>query len=171
MLNLIRAFVDICLLRRGPQDLPTSGFLLYLTLVTYTVSGFLQALGVYPVGTAAMASITDTALLALLTLSLLYMNGLGVRVPQTLSALAGTGTVVVILAMIPTYWMYSAQARNSDHTMSSVLLLVLTVWYLMVMGHIIRSALSTRMFVGVVVAIMYALVAWTVQIRLFPLPE
>ncbi len=171
LLNLIRAFLDICLFRRGPQDLPASAFLLYLTLVTHTVSGFLLSLGGHSAGTAALAGITDTALLALLTLSLLYINGRGMRVPQTLSALAGCGTVIGILALIPSYWMFSAQARNGDQTVPVVLLLVLIVWSLIVMGHIIRYALSTRMFVGVLVAVIFYWIALTVQNALFPLPE
>ena len=145
LLNLIRAFLDICLFRRGPQDLPASAFLLYLTLATHTLSGFLLSLGSHPAGTAAIAGVTDTALLALLTLSLLYMNRLAVRVPQTLSALAGSGTVIGVLALIPTYWMFSARAGNGDQTVPVVLLLVLIVWSLVVMGHIIRYALSTRL--------------------------
>jgi len=162
--------MDICLLRRGPQDLPASAFLLYLALVAHTVSGFLLSVGNHPPGAAVMAGVTDTALLALLTLSLLYMNGQGARVPQTLSALAGSGTLIDVLALAPTYWLAGAQAGNDDRAVPVVLLLLLVVWSLVVMGHVLRHALSTRLFVGVVVAVVYYGIAVSVQDALFPLP-
>jgi len=171
LLNLFRAFLDICLFRRGPQDLPGSTFLLYLTLATHTLSGFLLSLASHPAGTAALAGVTATGLLVLLTASLLYTNGLGVRVGQTLSALAGTGTLIGVLALVPTYWVLAAQARNDGLAVPVMILLTLIVWSLVVMGHIIRHALSTRMFVGIVVAVVFYWIAVTVQSALFPLPE
>lgn len=163
-------FTDICLLRRGPQDLPASAFLLYLTLIAHAVSGFLLTVGSHPPGTAAMAAVTDTALLALLTLSLLYVNGQGARVRQTLSALAGSDTLIGLLALAPTYWLAKAQAGNNDRTVPDVLLLLLIVWSLVVMGHVIRHALSTHLFVGVVIAVVFYGMVWSVNQALFPLP-
>ncbi len=170
MLEIIRAFIDICLFRRGPQDLPASSFLLYLTLGTYAASNFLLALGRYTPISAAMVSLTDTVMLAVLTLSLLYMQGRAVRVPQTLAALAGTGTVVAVLALPPVYWL-PAQPGQAHLSIAELLVLGLVVWSLVIMGHIIRHALSTRMFVGLLAAMMFYWVAVTVQSALFPLAD
>lgn len=170
MFPLIRVFFDICLFRRGPQDLPTSGFLLYLTLATHAVSSFLLSLGNHPTATAAMAGITDTALLAALTLSLLYTHGRMVRIPQTLAALAGSGTLLGLIALPPTYWLFSLRDTGSDQTLPILLLLALIVWSLVVMGHIIRSALSTRLIIGLVVAVLFYWIAVSIQGTLFPPP-
>ena len=110
MLELVRAFVDICLFRRGPQDLPASRFLLYSTLGTYVASGFVLHVGRYPATTAALVSLTDAALLVVLTVSLLYLTGLASRVQQTLAALAGAGTVLAMLTLVPNYW-FSTQGK------------------------------------------------------------
>ncbi len=168
MLELVRAFVDICLFRRGPQDLPASRFLLYSTLGTYVASGFVLHVGRYPATTAALVSLTDAALLVVLTVSLLYLTGLASRVQQTLAALAGAGTVLAILTLVPNYW-FSAQGKPTTLTLASLLVLVLVVWNLVVMGHIIRHALSTRWFVGLIVAVMFYWIVTRVILALFPL--
>ncbi len=168
MLELIRAFIDICLFRRGPQDLPASSFLLYLTLTAYAGSNFLLALGSYTAATAAMASLADTALLAVLTLALLQLHGRAARVRQTLAALAGTGTVLAVLALPPSYWL-TVQAARAELSLPDLVVLGLFVWSLAVIGHIIRHALGTRLIVGVVVAMVFYWVAFSVQGALFPL--
>ncbi len=170
MLEIIRAFVDICLFRRGPQDLPASSFLLYLTLGAYAGSNFLLALGTYTPVTAVMASLTDAALLAALTLSLLYLHGRGARVLQTLAALAGTGTVLAVLALPPIYWL-PVHTAPGELSLPSLAVLVLVVWSLAIIGHIIRHALGTRLIVGLMVAMMFYWVAASVQGALFPLAQ
>ncbi len=171
MLELIRAFVDICLFRRGPQDLPASSFLLYLTLGAYAGSNFLLALGTYTPATAAMASLADTALLAVLTLSLLHLHGRTARVRQTLAALAGTGTVLAVLALPPIYWLTVQATQGELSSVPGYVILALIVWSLAVIGHIIRHALGTRLIVGMVVAMVFYWVAISVQGALFPLPR
>lgn len=170
MLEIIKAFVDICLFRRGPQDLPASSFLLYLTLGAYAGSNFLLALGTYTPVTAAMASLADTALLAVLTLSLLYLHGRAARVRQTLAALAGTGTVLAVLALPPIYWL-TVQTAQGELSFPSLVVLALVVWSLAVIGHIIRHALATRLIVGLVVAMIFYWIAASVQGALFPLTQ
>ena len=170
MLEIIRAFVDICLFRRGPQDLPASSFLLYLTLGTYAGSNFLLALGLQAPITAAMASITGTALLAVLTLSLLYLHGRAARLRQTLAALAGTGSVIAVLSLPPIYWL-SAPAGEGGRSVPNLLVFALFVWSVVVIAHIIRHALATRLIVGLVVAMMFYWVAASVQGALFPLAQ
>ena len=170
MLEIIRAFIDICLFRRGPQDLPASSFLLYLTLGTYAASNFLLALGRYTPVSAAMVSLTYTALLAVLTLSLLYMQGRAARVPQTLAALAGTGTVMALIALPVVYWVPEQTGQAERLSFANLLWLALFAWNLAILGHIIRHALSTRLFVGLLAAVMFLLVTYSVQDALFPLP-
>ena len=103
--RLIRVFFEILLLRKGPQDLPLAPFLLYLTLALHALSGFALALGV-----------TDTALLALLTASLLYLQSRQSRLTQTLSALGGTGFLIALLAIVPTWWLAHEQGESAGAT-------------------------------------------------------
>lgn len=166
---LLKPFVDICLLRRNPQDLPTSGLLLALCLLAYALSGMLLSTIMLPAPTAFLAGLADTALLCLLTASVLYLQRLRARVPQTLSALAGTGAILSIVALPVTSWLHSASAAGRDTSLPDLALLALLVWSLVVAGHILRHALSTVFIVGLVLAVLFFWISVNVLYSLFPL--
>jgi len=169
LLQLLRAFLDVCLLRRRPQDLPASLFLVYLTLAGHALTGLLLSLASHPLGPALVLGLTDTVLLAGLTASLLYVHKLQARLPQTLAALAGTGTLLSLIAFPLTYWWFALHAGAQDPTVPTVLLLAVVVWSLVVMGHILRHALSAPLLIGLVVAVIFYWIAVSVQNALFPL--
>ena len=169
MLQLLRAFLDICLLRRRPQDLPASMFLLYLTLAGHLLTGLLVSLASHPPASALLLGLSDTLLLVGLTASLLYVNQLQARFQQTLTALAGSGTLLSLVALPLTFWWFALRAVGEDPTMPAVLLLVIVVWSLVVMGHILRHALSAPLIIGLVVAVIFYWIAVSVQNAFFPL--
>ncbi len=170
-MELFKAFLEICFLRRAPQDLPTSRLLLYLTLGANISSVFLLSLGHYSWLTSVFTGITDTVILVALVVSVLHMRGLGARVEQTITALAGSGSIIGFLAVPPTYWWFWAQAGGDSPAMPVLLLLALVAWSLVVMAHVLRHALSTRWFVGLTVAAIFYWVAVTLREGLFPLPQ
>jgi len=171
--RLIRVFFEILLLRKGPQDLPLAPFLLYLTLALHALSGFVLALAYQPPLAALALGVTDTALLALLTASLLYLQSRQSRLTQTLSALGGTGFLIALLAIVPTWWLAHEQGESAGATagLPAFALLGLVIWSLVVTGHVLRRALSAPLIVGVLIAIVFYWVAISVQDALFPLAE
>lgn len=168
MLTLLRPFVEICLLRRGPQDLPPSPFLVYLALAAHAVSVGVQSLAIHSPLTALLSGIVDTGVLAALTYSLLYVARRPARVPQTLAALAGSGALLGVLALVPTGWWFLARQGGADPGGAWVLLLALVVWSLVVMGHVLRHALSTHLFAGLGLAAVFYWFAISVRETLFP---
>ena len=54
--------------------------------------------------------------------------------------------------------------------MPTILLLAVVVWSLVVMGHVLRHALSAPLIIGLVVALIFYWIAVSVQNALFPLP-
>ncbi len=171
MLELVKAFLDICFLRRAPQDLPASPLLLYLTLVANVFSVFLLSIVSYPLVTSVLTGIVDTLVLVALVVSVLYMQGRGARSVQTITALAGSGSIIGLLAVPPATWWFWAQAAGETPALPVLLVLALVAWGLVIMGHVLRHALSTRWFVGLTVAGIFYWVAVTVREGLFPLPQ
>ncbi len=169
-LELLKAFLEICFLRRAPQDLPASPLLLYMALGANLLSVIFLSLGSYTLFTAILTGIVDTMVLVILSVSILYMQGKGVRAVQTITALAGTGALIGFLAVLPTYWWFWARADGNTPALPVLLLLVMVAWSLMVMGHILRHALSVQWIVGLVVAGIFYWVAVTVREGLFQLP-
>jgi hypothetical protein len=168
---LLHAFLQVCLLRSGPQDLPSSGFLLLAALVLHALSGVGLALAYQSVAAALGVGITDTVLLAVMTGSLLYLQRHPERVGQTLTALAGTGFLLGVLALVPTWWWTLARAAGGDVSVPALLLLGLIVWSILVMGHILRHALSAPLPVGLVAAVAFYWVAVSLQDAIFPIGE
>ncbi len=169
MRALIKPFLEICLLRRGPQQLPASGLLLALALAAHALSS--AALSSYQLGAgrALLAGITETALLAVLTGSLLATHRLAARVVQTLTALAGTGALIGVAAL-PLYgWLArAAPGAAGGPGLATLLLLGLLAWSLVVAGHILRHALSASLFLGMVIAVVFYWVSINVLNALFP---
>lgn len=167
LLILIKPFFDICLLRQTPQDLPASGLLLGLALGAYTLSGALVSNVTLPAGTAVLAALTDTALLAGLTAGALHLQHLQGRLSQTLTALAGTGAILAVLAIPLTGWLSRVQEAGADSSLPRLLLLLLLGWSLAVAGHILRHALSTIFALGLVLAVIFYWISYSILFSLF----
>jgi hypothetical protein len=166
--RLLTIWLDICLLRAGPQDLPASRVLLGLTLSSYLLVSTLLSLPGYPAFTSLQIAAADLVLLVLFAASVLYLTGRAARLIQTLSALAGTGTLLGLLGLPLVHSLYRAQ--DAEQVSLPVLLfwLLLMVWNLVVVAHIIRHALSIILPIAVAIAVLYTLVAMQLITALFP---
>ena len=166
---LIRPFVHICLLRMGPQDLPSSPALLALVLFSHTLVGaFVSAVNLR-FGQAIAAGVTDTALLCGLTIALLMLQELRERTVQTLTALAGAGTVLGFLAYPVSLWLRDAHAVDQPSPALTALLLAMLGWSLVVSGHILRHALSAPYYLGLLVSVAFYWISIRVLHHLFPI--
>jgi len=168
MLYLARIWFDICLWRAAPQDLPASGPLLVLTLACYLLVSLLVSLGSYGLAGAAALALLDLGLLSGFVLVLLYLQDKTARINQTLSALAGTGSLLGVFALPLVWWVQPETPPEQVPALLTLLWLALLVWNLLVMGHIMRHALSSSFPVGFGVALLYVLLSMQVIGALFP---
>jgi hypothetical protein len=165
--TVVRPFIEICALRRRPQDLPTSTLLLGVTLTTHTLSSFLLQAVTLETWTAFLAGVTDTLLVVVLSASLLFYYRLRARIVQTLTAMTGAGTVIALVA-IP-LWSWSQSAQQGDGSpFAALLVLSVFAWSLAVSGHILRHALSVPYFVGIFIAFGFFWISHSLFIALFP---
>lgn len=161
---LLKLFLDICLYRKGPQDLPASGFLLRLTLAAYWVVGtLLQApdSGWLP---AMLQTAAELAMSLAVVAVLLYTVGRPQRFLQTATAWLGTDALVSLLGIPPLQLIADIGAGP----IAALLWLLLVGWHIAVMAHIVRHALSQSLPVGFVVAVLYTVVSFQALAFLFP---
>ncbi len=157
MLQILNLFVDICFFRRGPQDLPASQTLLLATVAAYALSGLLVLPAEMSVSIKFLHTATDVALLFGLTSLLLRMRNFLVRLPQTIGALAGTGTLLQLVAWPLVSWL-AAEAPTADRSgLPLLLFIVLFGWSIAVTAHIIRHALEINRAQSVLVVMVYLL--------------
>ncbi len=160
MRALFDLFLDICLFRKGPQDVPASTALLKICLLIYALSGFVVLL----LSTSASVAILQVLLDLLLLIGLLHLALLLRRHPrrfeQTLIALAGVGTLAGLLALPLMFWIVQ-QGANGDIVLPSFLMLVLMCWSISIMAHILRHSLDIPIWAGGLCAVGYTFLSWT----------
>jgi len=155
---ILGEFFSLCLLHRKPQDLPASGMLLALTLASYTALNVILALDRITVVKAMEAGILESLLVTIITFVILGLSHLVNRWMQTLTALAGTGCIMSLLAL-PIY--YGSSYAGSDALLRTILLLSylgLLIWNIVVMAHILRHALDTSFVSGIIFAMIYIVI-------------
>jgi hypothetical protein len=167
MRALLEPFVRICLLRQGPQDLPASGILLGITLGAHTLMSMLLANISLSAMSAVLSGLLDSILLVGLTGTLLYVQKRNARIVQTLTALAGTGTIITLLALPLSGWLHGAD-QTGGGGLALLLLLILTGWSLAIAAHVLRHALSAPYFLGLVLAVAFYWISISVFRALFP---
>jgi hypothetical protein len=110
----------------------------------------------------------DTALLIVFIQALLYLLSRGTRILQTLTAMAGSGSLLGLVALPLVLWGQPSQAEEQVSGLLLYAWLLLLLWNLLVAGHILRHALSTSLGIGVGVALLYALFSMQLVAALFP---
>ena len=165
---LSRFFVELCLLRRGPQDLPASSTLLGLILAINLVASLLVGLAA---DLSAPIALGQGLADALLTLGLLHLALRLTRHParfvQLATALLGAGALLSLVAVAPLMLLSGAESRG-ETSLAGLPLLVLLFWSLLVTGHILRHGLDLRLGQGVLIAVAYNLLASTLINALIP---
>lgn len=154
---LIQHFLNICLLRASPADIPTSTWLLNVSLLAYFIVGAVVSSIDYGLTIGLMSSLADTVVMMLACWILLKIRSMPARYMQTLTAMAGTGSILGIVAY-PVLWMYQ-QVGEQGQLSSLVLLavLVLVFWSVMVTAHIFRQALEIKAGTAAVITVAYSL--------------
>lgn len=160
MLALFNLFLDICLFRKAPQDVPASMALLKMCLLAYGLSGLLVLMISSPLPVALLQILLDMVLLGgLLYLGLIFYQH-PKRFEQTLSALTGSGTLMALLALPLMSWIVH-QGQGGDIELPSLLLLGLMVWSIAIMAHILRHTFGISIWMGAILALGYTFLSWT----------
>lgn len=156
MIKFIQFFWGLCALKNAPQELPVSPALLGVTLLAYFLSGVAVMVLQWSVPKAVLAAMLDTALFTLLCYALLWARLLDSRFIQTMTALAGSGALLALIAAPLVFWQNQVGAPGASiASFPTLLLLVWTGWNVAVVGHILRHALSTALALGISLAAVY----------------
>ncbi len=173
MAALTRQLFELCLLRRGPQDLPyapsTAWALLGGLVGLQLALGASQGLGLAGLATRGLLTVLVTAGL---TQALLGMRRYENRFAQTLMALAGSN-LLFGLASAPVAFAYAgplAQGQSPSLALG-LLAIVLFVWKLRVEAAIWRQALDIPAFAALLLALSLVIGEVLLVTSLVPLPE
>lgn len=158
MFAIVRAFVDITLLRQGPQYLPHSMALAVLALAVNAglnlvsapmqqVSAF-QVFAAFVVGTVMMLSVIWLLLNAMQRRE---------RYVQCITAMLGTDSILIVAELLVLVLVPSALATLLEGKMNggSILLVAIGAWRIAVVSHILRQAMAVTVLqsLGIIVLI------------------
>lgn len=166
---LLSLFINICLLRAKPQDVPASNTLMLLVMVIAVVSGMFGAGSLQGgVVAALMVGLLDVSLTLILLRLFLTMLGLSSRLMQTATALFGTGVILNLLSL-PLLWLINTSEEHSaNQSLGGLLYLLLLGWSLVIMGHILRHSFKLHFSVGLLMAIGYFMLVNSLAQMLLP---
>jgi len=154
MSDLARFFWDLSTLRRAPQDLPASPWLMQLLLVLNLLVNTLLGLEVFASPLRALlAGVLDLVLSGTLLFAALQIRGHAGRWLQAYTGLLGMGVVLGTCGLL--YRLLSQLLGVSG--VAAMLDLGLFFWSLLVIGHILRHALNIRLPFAILIAFAYTI--------------
>lgn len=163
MYQLLKLFFNICLFKKGPQDIPVSTGLFRFLILLYACVSFLN----YIISSNAMSAAFQTLVQILLILSLariiLFVAKKQERYQQTANALIATDTIISFFALPA-----MATLMGLGSGFAFVTIIVLMLWHWTVSGYIIGNALDQPFTFGLGVAFLYILVSYQVMALIFP---
>ncbi|NCA70311.1 MAG: hypothetical protein EOM91_09425 [Sphingobacteriia bacterium] len=156
MKALILFFIELCAMRRGPQDLPAAPLLLALMAIASLLTGLLIGLVAgLPLGSGLTQSLAELALTLGALYAALRLLGRDARFLQAATALLGAGVLIGLLAVVPLSLNPTGSQETDLAALGALMLLALVVWSLVVTGHILRHTFEITLGQGVAVAVAF----------------
>ncbi len=147
---IFKAFIDVFLLRRGPEDLPNSSLLLALAIGTSIVVNLLFFATIeseYGID-LFLEFATELVKIASYVIVLLLF-GLISRITQTMTAIIGCDA---ILGLLLTAMLMLSQPFEIEE-LAGALASLITFWMILVEGHIISRAIQLHWITGIAIAV------------------
>jgi hypothetical protein len=164
MFDIIKLLFEICLFKKGPQDLPYSLWLLRLLLVVYIGIRILMLSIHFDWLNVLLQVSVDVILVAGFFWIILYLARKLGRFYQALSAVLGTDAMISFFALPGMASMEIGQGG----LWVVLVMLGLIGWHWAVTGHIIRNALDKSLSFSLGVAFLYLIGSYQVMALLFP---
>jgi hypothetical protein len=168
MREVIRLFVQIALLKRGPQDLPASTFLLVASVIGYVVVSVVVSGLLPPSGAWSTELVIDVLFTLAWYIGLLRLLGRPERTVQTLTAMFGLQAVVAP-PLIASQWLMRRFGQDSDWQLAIALGgLVLVIWLIAALSQVVKAALEWSTAASVALVILQIAVGQLLVLAVFP---
>ena len=153
----------MCLLKKNPQDLPASSFLLQLLIACNISINFIINIATTSVPIALFLSVLAVALVWTFMSLLLWTLKFSSRRTQTLTSIFGTDLIIAVPAIVLRYWLHWLDTNNLQSDMAIILWILVFIWNLIVTAHILRHAIDKPFGVGVIASIGYTIIVFNVM--------
>ncbi len=147
---IFKTFLDVILLRKGPEDLPNSLLLLALAVVMVIGSQLLLYVIVETDYSGDLFLEFATELVKVgAYVAVLFVSGFVSRVPQTMTAIIGCTAIMVLLFVA----IFLLSRPFIGYELAGAIAWFVTPWLILVEGHIIARAIQQHWFTGIAIAV------------------
>jgi len=164
MYDIIKLLFDICLFKKGPQDIPYSVNLLRALVIVNGIVGFLIANMRTDWFHALLQSVIGVFLAGGFGWFALFVVGRLARFCQTACALIGADTIIGFFALPGMATMMTGQGG----LIVFLVMLGLIAWHWAIIGHVLHHALGESLSFSLGMALLYLLGSYQVMSMLFP---
>ncbi len=163
MYQLLTLIFNICLFKKGPQDMPVTKALLLLLIPVYFCISLLVLILNMDFIHAIFQTTVEIVLLLGFVKVILFFAKKPARYQQTASALIATDSLISFFA-IPVM----ATLVGDGSAFSILSIIALMIWHWLVSGHIFSQALEKPFTFGLGLALLYILISSQVIGLIFP---
>lgn len=164
MFEFTKLIFSLCLLQKGPQDIPYSVSLFRITVTVYALISFMILILSTNWWMALQQVLIGIVLTLVFTwLILSYFRKIA-RFYQTATALFGTDAMINFFA-VPAL---ASLTIGMTAGLAYLVLIGLMAWHWLVSGHIFRHALNINLLFGLGVALLYIVSSYWVMTTIFP---
>ena len=170
MLQIVKFFWQICLLRQSPEGLPSSRFSTGATFLAYLAI----ALGVAAVTRPDQSLSTVAGTIAIgislqtgVTFLLLQFKGYRYRFNATWSALLGANAIMLLI-LLPLNFIILNSDNKTILMFADSATWVCLGWWLAIAGYIYHKSVEISVFQGAVIAFLIEFIGVIIAFNLFP---
>ena len=164
MSEIVKTLFEICLLRKGPEDLPSQNELIVILLgINLLVSIWLGSV-VHNLQLSTLLSIIGVVFTFAFVKILLSKKP--ERFAQTFCAMLGAATLIDIVSLPIIYPLLSETANENIIVIFRMLALAIYVWFVVVCGFIFSRAISSALGYGISISVGYMLVSYMIFVLL-----
>ncbi len=157
---LLRTFLEIIALRKGPANVPKSWLLLLLSivmLVAAAASGMVLIVGLEErnLSLALMTGLLAIAFYA----GVLFVTGFSGRILQALTCIIGCGAILTFLS-IAVFVLFRPFVGQG---FAGVVAVLISFWSVPVEGHILARSIGQHWYVGIAIAVIATILQFVFQ--------
>ncbi len=168
MFKLLKLFFEIALLKKSPEDIPSSLFLQYLIVAIYLFISFLMLFMSVPWTQALLEIAVEVTFIAIFCRVTLSWGKKLARYRQTFIALLGVDALISFCAFPALATLNTPMPENSSFFLFAILIaIILILWHWVTAGHIFRHALAEPLVFGLGVALLYLILSYQLNMILF----
>lgn len=155
----LKQYFLLACFKRNPQDLPASDQLLLMTVAVYFGVGCLHNSMHDTLSRSIQIGIIDLASLFLFTYFILRLLGQMKRWNQTVTALAGAGILLTLIATPVSYGLLQTK-ETPIYPLFVFAIVFLFSWSLVIQGHVFRHAFSMNFGAAIALAFFYNMMSF-----------